>query len=178
MFNSHGNLEDQVKSYRIIKNQYKELDDKINYFFASTHLIKHLIKLDYYDEAALELKDDSFSALCSENKLYNAEKNYMLAILSINKNSFGNPIDYLMEAFKYINESSITELSWKVLFKLAEIYFERGNYSKSEEFNSFAISVMNFIFNNINNENIKSFLMESSERKEVYQNLLNMQKNY
>jgi serine/threonine protein kinase/tetratricopeptide (TPR) repeat protein len=174
----NGNLEDQVKSYRIIKNQYRELDDKINYFFASAQLIKHLIKLDYYDEAALELKDDSFSALCSENKLYYAEKNYMLAILSINKNSFGNPIDYLLEAFKYINESSITELSWKVLFKLAEIYYERGNYSKSEEFNSFAISVMNFIFNNINNENIRSFIMESSERKEVYQNLLNMQKNY
>jgi tetratricopeptide (TPR) repeat protein len=137
-----------------------------------------MIKLGYYDKAASELEYDSFSELCSENKLYNAEKNYMLAILSINKNSFGNPIDYLLEAFKYINESSITELSWKVLYRLAEIYYERGNYSKSEEFNSYAMSVMNFIFNNIKNEKIKSFVMESSERKEVYQKLLNMQKNY
>src|ERR1035438_1079092 len=176
--NSNGNLEDQIKSYRIIKNQYRELDDKINFFFASAQLIKHLIKLGYYDDADLELEDNSFSALCSENKLYNAEKNYLLAILSKDRTSFGNPIDYLLEAFKYINESSITELSWKVLFLLAEIYYERGNYSKSEEFNSFAISVMNFIFNNIKNENIKSFVMESSERKEVYLNLLNMQKNY
>jgi hypothetical protein len=101
-----------------------------------------------------------------------------MAILSINKNSFGNPIDYLLEAFKYINESSITELSWKVLYRLAEIYYERGNYSKSEEFNSYAMSVMNFIFNNIKNEIIKSFVMDSPERKEVYQKLLNMQKNY
>jgi hypothetical protein len=37
---------------------------------------------------------------------------------------------------------------------------------------------MNFIFNNIKNEIIKSFVMDSPERKEVYQKLLNMQKNY
>jgi len=173
-----GNLEDQVKSYRIIKDQYRELDDKINFFFASVQLIKQLIKQGNNDEAASELKDNFFSELCAENKLYYAEKNYMLAILSTNNNSFGNPIDYLLEAFNFIKESSITELSWKVLFRLAEIYYERGNYSKSEEFNSFAISAMNFIFDNINNVKIRSFVMESSERKESYLRLLNMKKNY
>jgi hypothetical protein len=141
-------------------------------------LIKHLIKLGYYDEVASELEDNSFSALCSENKLYNAEKNYMLAILSTNKNSFGNPIDHLLEAFEYINESSITELSWKVLSRLAEIYYERGNFSKSEKFNSFAISVLDYIFNNIKNEKIKSIILESSERKDAYKKLLIMQQNY
>jgi tetratricopeptide (TPR) repeat protein len=175
---SNGNLEETVKSYRIIKDQYRELKDKINFFFAAVQLIKLLIKLGYYDEAASELGNNSFSALCSENKLYNAEKNYMLAILSINRSSFGNPIDYLLEAFEYINESSITELSWKVLYRLAEIYYERGNYSKSEEFNSYAISVLNYIFNNIKSEKIKSIIMDSPERKEVYQRLLIMQRNY
>jgi serine/threonine protein kinase/tetratricopeptide (TPR) repeat protein len=175
---SNGNLEDEVNSYRIIKSQYRELDDKINFFFSAVQLVKELIKLGYYDEAAIELEDSYFSAICSENKLYNAEKDYMLAILSINKKSFGNPIDYLLEAFKFINESSITELSWKVLFQLAEIYYERGNYSKSEEFNSFAISVLNYIFNNIKNEKIKSIVMESSERKNVYNKLLLMKQKY
>lgn len=175
---SNGNLEDQVKSYRVIKNQYWELDDKINFFFSAVQLIKHLIKLGYYDEVASELEDNSFSALCSKNKLYNAEKNYMLAILSINRNSFGNPIDHLLEAFEYINESSITELSWKILSRLAEIYYERGNYSKSEKFNSFAISVLDYIFNNIKNEKIKSIILESSERKDAYKKLLMMQQNY
>jgi serine/threonine protein kinase len=175
---AEGNFEDTVESFRIIKNQYQELDDKNNFFFVSVQLIQLLIRLGHYDKAASELEDNAFSELCSENKLYTAEKNYLMAILSINKNSFGNPIDYLLEAFKYINESSITELSWKVLYRLAEIYYERGNYSKSEEFNSYAMSVMNFIFNNIKNEIIKSFVMDSPERKEVYQKLLNMQKNY
>jgi hypothetical protein len=101
-----------------------------------------------------------------------------MAILSINKNSFGNPIDYLLEAFNYIKESNITELSWKVLYRLAEIYFERGNYSKSEEYNSYAMSVLDYIFNNIKDEKIKYIVMESSERKKAYQNLLFMQKNY
>jgi serine/threonine protein kinase len=175
---SNGNLVDEVKSYRIIKNQYQELDDKINFFFTTVQLIKELIKLGFYNEAAIELEDSYFSAICSENKLYNAEKNYMLANLSINEKSFGNPIDYLLEAFNYINESSITELSWKVLFQLAEIYYERGNYSKSEEFNSLAISVLNYIFNNIKNEKIKSIIMKSSERKDVYNKLLLMKKKY
>jgi serine/threonine protein kinase/tetratricopeptide (TPR) repeat protein len=175
---SYRNVEDQMEPFRIIKNQYRELDDKNNFFFVAVQLIKLSIKLGYYDEAASELEDDTFLAICALNKLYNSEKNYMFAILSTNKNSYGNPIDYLLEAFKYISESSITELSWKVLYRLAEIYYERGNYSKSEEFNTFAISVLNFILNNIKNEKIKSIVAESSERKEVYQNLLIMQKKY
>ena len=174
----NGNLEETVKSYRIIKNQYWELDDKINYFFAAVQLIKLMIKLGHNDKAASELKDSSFSTLCAENKLYYVERNYLWAILSLSERSFGNPIDFLLDTLKYINESSITELSWKVLSLLAEIYYERGNYSKSEEYNSDAMSVLNYIFNNIKSDKIKSLIMENSERKEVYQKLLMMQGKY
>jgi tetratricopeptide (TPR) repeat protein len=175
---SHGNIDEALKSYRFIKDRYRELDDKINFFFAEAQLISHLIKHTHYDEAGAELKDYYFLALCSDNKLFNAEKNYMLAILSMKNKTFGNSIDYLLEAFNYIDESGITELSWKVLYQLAEIYYERGNYSKSEEFNIFAMSVLDFIFNNIKNKKIKSILMESSERKEAYKQLLMMQHKY
>ena len=175
---SNGNIDDELISYRIIKERCRELDDKINFFFAETQLINHLIRLYHYNEASEELKDDYFLALCSDNKLFNAEKNYMLALLSMKSNIFGNSIDYLLDAFNYVDESGITELSWKVLFKLAEIYYERGNYSKSEEFNTFAISVLDFIYNNVKNIKIKSILMESSERKEAYKRLLMMQQKY
>ena len=175
---SNGNLDEAVKSCRTIKYRYLELEDKNNFFFVAVQMIELLIRLGYYDEAASELGDKSFLALCFDNKLYNAQKNYLMAILSINKNSFGNPIDYLLEAFNYIKESSITELSWKVLYRLSEIYFERGNYSKSEEYNSYAMSVLNYIINNIKDRKFKSIIMESSERGKVYQRLLIMQKNY
>jgi serine/threonine protein kinase/tetratricopeptide (TPR) repeat protein len=175
---SKGNIDDELISYRIIKDRYRELDDKINFFFAETQLINHLIGLYHYNDAGEELNDDYFLALCSDNKLFNAEKNYILALLSLKSNTFGNSIDYLLDAFNYIDDSGITELSWKVLYKLAEIYYDRGNYSKSEEFNTFAISVLDYIFNNIKNTKIKSILMESSERKEAYKRLLMMQQKY
>jgi serine/threonine protein kinase/tetratricopeptide (TPR) repeat protein len=172
------NTAEMIKSFSGIKNRYRETEDKINYFFTEVQLINYLINLQKFNEAAAELDDDYFLALCSENKLFNAERNYMFAILSIKSKSFGNSIDYLLEAFNYINESGITELSWKVLYQLAEIYFERGNYSKSEEFNTFAISVLDYIFNSIKNKNIRTVITESSERKEIYKRLLMMQQKY
>jgi serine/threonine protein kinase/tetratricopeptide (TPR) repeat protein len=174
----NGNVNEVEESLRIIKTQYLELEDKINYFFASVQLINLLLKKGNYEEAASELENKTFLDVCSENKLYISERNYLLAVLSRNNKRIGNPVDYLIEALSYINDSSITELSWKVLYHLADIYNERGNYSKSEGYNIDAVSVLNYIFDNINNKKIKSFVMESSERKEVYQNLLNMQKNY
>lgn len=173
-----GIIDDEIKSYNRIKDQYQDFDDKINFFFVSVQLVNLYIKVGSYEEAASVLRDDHFSALCSENKLFNAEKNYMFALLSTNKNSFGIPIDYLLEAYDYIKISGITELSWKVLFRLALNYYERGNYSKSEEFNIFAIAVLDFIFNNIKNEKIKSIIMENPERNDAYKRLLIMQKSY
>jgi tetratricopeptide (TPR) repeat protein len=174
----NGNINEVDIYLRSIKGQYLELEDKLNCYFASIQLINLLLEHQKYEEAALELEEKSFVELCSENKLYNAERNYLLAVLSINLKTIGNPVDYLFEVYNYINEFSITELSWKVLYRLAEIYFERGNYSKSEEFNTFAISVLDFIFNNIKDEKIKSIVMENPERKEVYKRLLMMKQNY
>jgi serine/threonine protein kinase/tetratricopeptide (TPR) repeat protein len=175
---SDGNIIDSGNPLRVIKDQYLEQEDKINYFFVSSHLINLLIKQGYNEEALSELENKSFIKICSENKLYNAERNYLFALLAINNKTFGNPIDYLLDALNYINESNITELSWKVLFRLADIYNERGNFSKSEEYNTFALSVLNYIFDNISNKEIQSFVFESPERKEVYQKLNMMQKNY
>jgi tetratricopeptide (TPR) repeat protein len=175
---SNGDFYEAENTFRVIKGQYLEQEDKINYFFVSSQLIKLLIQNENYEEVLSELEDKSFIKICSENKLYNAERNYLFAVLTINNKTFGNPIDYLLKALNYINESSITELSWKVLYQLADIYFERGNYPKSEEYNTFALSVLNYIFNNINNKKIQSYVIESSERREVYQKLLMMQKNY
>ncbi|MDR3611025.1 MAG: protein kinase [Ignavibacteriaceae bacterium] len=175
---SNGDFYEAENTFRVIKGQYLEQEDKINYFFVSSQLIKLLIQNGNYEEVLSELEDKSFIKICSENKLYNAERNYLFAVLTINNKAFGNPVDYLLKALNYINESSITELSWKVLYQLADIYFERGNYPKSEEYNTFALSVLNYIFNNINNKKIQSYVIESSERREVYQKLLMMQKNY
>jgi serine/threonine protein kinase/tetratricopeptide (TPR) repeat protein len=171
-----GSVEETITALSEIKDQYLEIDDKLNYFFTADQLINIRINLGFLNDAASDLNDKSFIDLCTQDKLLYAKRNYLFALLSSKDKIFGNQIDYLLEAFKFINESSITELSWKVLYHLADIYHKRGNYSKSEEYNSFAMSVLNYIFNNINSEKIKSFVMES--RKEVYKELLEMQKKY
>jgi serine/threonine protein kinase/tetratricopeptide (TPR) repeat protein len=173
-----GDTDKSLKSLRSISDWYLGKEDKNNYFFSAVLVINRLISFGLYDEAFSRLQENSFISLCSENKLYNAEKNYITALIAINKNSDINPVDYLLKAYEYISESSITELTWRVLFKLTVLYYERGNYSKSREFNTYAVSVLDFIFSNIKNAKIKRMVMEQEDRKGAYNKLKFMQSNY
>jgi tetratricopeptide (TPR) repeat protein len=173
-----ANANDSVKLLSAIKEQFLELDDKTNFFFCAVQLINLFIRYGLFNEALLELNDPYFVTLCQENKLNNAEKNYLLALVSLNSGSGGNPVDYLLDAYSFVCESSITELTWKVLFELAGIYFERGNFHKSKEFNNYAVSVLDYIFNIIEENKFKSCVMDYPERKNSYNRLLTMQSSY
>jgi len=83
-----------------------------------------------------------------------------------------------MEAYGYISEFSIIELTWQVLFQLAVFYYDRGNFSKSKEFNTYAVSVLDYIFDNIKSIKIKRMVIESADRKEAYDKLKLMQSHY
>ena len=161
-----------------IRDWYREKEEKNNYFFSSVLVINHLISAGHYDDAFDELEDNYFTGICLSNKLYYAEKDHLAAIISIYKVSAGNPVDYLMKAYEFISEFSITELTWKVLFKLAEIYFERGNFSKSKEFNIYAVSVLDYIFNINKNIRLKRLIMEQGDREAAYNKLKLMQSKY
>ena len=167
-----------ITSLKILGDWYLQNEDKNNYFFAAVYIIRYMIRIENYDAAFIELEAESFTKLCSENKLNNAEKNYLEGVVALNKDSIGNPIDLLLDTFGYISEFSITELTWQVMFKLSVIYYERGNFSKSKEFNIYAVSVLDYIYNNIKSSKIRRIVMEQADRKEAYSKLKSMQKYY
>ena len=171
-------FEETLNSMSSIRDWYLEKEDKNNYFFSAVFIIETLINLGFYDEAYSRIQDSSFTGLCQGNKLYNAEKNYLAALISTNKDSAGNPVDYLMDAYGFISEFSITELTWKVLYKLAVIYYERGNFPKSKEFNLYAVSVLDYIFNNCKSQKIRRYVSERIDRKEAYDRLKTMHSLY
>ena len=171
-------IDDSLKSLKYIRDWYLENEDKSNYFFSAILVIRRLIKIGLYDEAFSELQENSFSGLCERNKLYTAEKNYYTAVVLINKETDRNPVDYLMEAYGYISEFSIMDLTWQVLFQLTVFYYDRGNFSKSKEFNTYAVSVLDYIFNNIKSIKIKRMVIESADRKEAYDKLKLLQSHY
>jgi tetratricopeptide (TPR) repeat protein len=170
--------EGSLQSLRDIRNWYLEKEEKSNYYFSAVQVINYLIRAGLYDEASFEVQENSFTSICSVNRLYNAERNYLTAVISISNDSAGNSIDYLIEAHKFISEFSITELTWQVLFRLAVIYYDRGNFSKSKEFNKYAVSVLDYVFNNIKNSKLKKHVMNRFDRKEAYSKLKHMQSLY
>jgi hypothetical protein len=173
-----GDTQESLQYLSATRDWYLEKEDKNNYFFSAVQVINCLIRMGLYDEASTELQSNSFTIICGENKLFNSEKNYLSAVIASNKDSTGNPVDYLLDAYGFLAESTITELTWKVLFRLADLYYDRGNFPKSKEFNIYAVSVLDYIFNNIKNNKIKRLVVENPERKEAYNKLKLMQSNY
>ena len=43
-------------------------------------------------------------------------------------------IEYYEKAFGLLKKEVITELTWKVLLKLSQVYFNRGDLKKAKEF--------------------------------------------
>ena len=172
------NIDESLKTMKSIRDWYLKNEDRNNYFFSAVQVISNLIRLKLYGEAFSEIHEDSFAILCGENKLYNAELNYLKAIVAANKDSAGNPVDYLTHAFNSVSELSITELTWQVMYRMAVLYYDRGNFPKSKEFNVYAISVLDYIFNNIRNGKLKKVVMEQPERKEAYNKLIFIQSYY
>ncbi len=80
-------------------------------------------------------------------------------------------LEYFEKAFEIIENESITELTWKILFEITNLYWERGNINKSKKPRIYAYELINLIGENISNSKIRSAYFNHPERKKALEKL-------
>jgi hypothetical protein len=65
-------------------------------------------------------------------------------------------------------------LTWKILFTIAETYWERGNFHKAKKPRLYAYELINLIGENITNTKIRSAYFNHPERKTALEKLVLM----
>jgi tetratricopeptide (TPR) repeat protein len=153
----------------IIKSYSERNDRENNYNFAKGIFVYStaLIKLEKFENALEKLSNENFLKLCSNNLILQAERYYLLGIISekIKKKNLELPLYYFNKVYKIIENQSITELSWTINFTLAEFYFERGNINKAKNYVRMAESLLNHITNKITNDQLKSIYLKENQRR-------------
>ncbi|HUX60975.1 MAG TPA: tetratricopeptide repeat protein, partial [Ignavibacteriaceae bacterium] len=151
--------------------QIKFLDqsDKTNYFETTIWLVKYLLAQNKFGDALAELSTKQVSEFCNENLLFSAEREYMFGKISENdqNSDLKSSIEYYNAAFEAINELSVTELTWKILFELGNYFYQRGNYSKARENFKYSKEIIYYFGDNIKNHQLRDAFFNKPERKEA-----------
>ena len=157
----------------MIRDDYLEKEDLINYVTVNTILLNYLIELELISEAEEELKNSSFIKVCKRNNIFNANREYLLGLVSryFSYDNSSPAIEHFEEAYKLLEEEGIVELTWKVLFALAESYSERGNFNKAKNFIIYTRDLINSIAENIETTQFKTAYLQKEERLKAMQKL-------
>ena len=132
-----------------------------------------MLKEEKYTSAIETITEEQFEKLCNKNKLIFAEREFILGLIASKNNDLEvlPSIEHYEKAFKTLENASITELTWKVTFKIAEYYFNRGNLHKAKEFIVYSKSLIEFISKKIDNTKIRIAYLSINERKNAIEQL-------
>ncbi len=136
--------------------------------------VEKLIILNKYDEAIVYLTEKDFNKFIQQNFIFKAQREFLfgkIAYYSQNEN-LKSPIEYFERAYNLIEDESINELTWKVLFTIAETYWERGNFHKAKKPRHYAYELINMIGENITSSKIRSAYFNHPERKKALEKLI------
>ncbi len=147
--------------------EYKKLEDRTNYIetiFLKTNLC---INQNDFQQALTVLESAELIEYCKQNDIFEAERQYFLGILSgmVSSDKLSPPLEYFEYAYGLINDKSISEITWKILFSLAVYYGQRGNYQKSKTYASYTRELIQYVMEQIETPRLrKSF----TERKDIH----------
>jgi tetratricopeptide (TPR) repeat protein len=147
--------------------------DKHNLMEVINLLLQFYINQKLYQEALQELSDPELIELCSQNSILEAEREYFLGIISknIESDQLLSPLEYFEKAHDLIKDENITELTWKILYQISEIYVERGNYSKAKRYVVYAREIIYFIAEKLESPQLRAAYLKNSERLESLKKL-------
>ncbi len=150
-----------------IRDNYLEKEDFINYVTVNTILLNYLIKLELFSNAIEELNNNSFLEVSKQNNIVEANREYLFGIVSSRyvTDDTHSPIEHFEKAYALLAEESIVELTWKVLFALAETYTQRGNFNKAKNFIIYARDLIYLIAENIETTHFKTAYLQKEERR-------------
>ena len=160
-------IREKINRLTEIRNEYLRNDEKHNYFYSNSVLIKTLIQLNEIKKASSELSSEKLITVCKENSYFEAERLYMLGLLAavVDDNELKPVIEYYLSAYDIVKGLEITELTWKVLFMLTVLYTERGNFTRAADYLGYVISVLDYIKEKITDERLKMVYLDQPERR-------------
>jgi tetratricopeptide (TPR) repeat protein len=172
------NEEIVTEELKDVKNGFFKREDLKNYVTLSTILVNYLIKLNLFSEALDELNHPQFIEVCSKNRIYNANREYMLGRVSsfIDDNSTLTQLDHFEKAYELLSDESIVELTWQVLFALAQSYGERGNIGMAKNFIIYTRDIINLIAENIQTTQFKTAYLQKDERRAAMDKLVELER--
>lgn len=154
-----------------IANEYLLHEDKMNYFETMTFLINYLLQLGKPDSAFTLISEKEFTIVCSSNPYFEAEKLYFMGeIISEAKDlNVESEIHYFHEAYKLAQGLNVTELTWRIILKLAIFYYERGNLVKAREHSDYGRALINYFADKFQNPILKDKYLEFPQRKKSWE---------
>src|SRR5690554_1154786 len=161
-----------------IKEKYLELNDTTNYAKANITYSEFLISEKKYTEAFDAINEKDFLNICSKNLTVKAYREYLTGEVASGdeKLNIPNPLNNFNSCYEILKDSHVSELTWKVMLRIGEIYFSRGNYSKAETFVLYAKKLIYFIAEHITDEIIKEKYLSKPERFNALQKAENLEK--
>ena len=156
-----------------MKEHYLKKDNIKNFAFITTHYSNYLIENKEFPNALEELNNSEFIKICNDNIIFRANREYLLGLVSryFSYDNSSPAIEHFEEAYKLLEEEGIVELTWKVLFALAESYSERGNFNKAKNFIIYTRDLINSIAENIETTQFKTAYLQKEERLKAMQKL-------
>lgn len=149
--------------------------DKHNFMEVINLLFQFYVHQKLYQEALLELYSPELIDFCSQNSILEAEREYFLGIISKNFKSdkLLSPLVHFEKAFDLIKDKSITELTWKVVFEISELYIGRGNYTEAKRYVIYARELIYFIAEKLESPQLRAAYLKNSDRLETLKKLEN-----
>ncbi|MBL1212137.1 MAG: protein kinase [Ignavibacteriae bacterium] len=163
-----------------LKNIFQEQGEQNEFAFLNFQIAYQMLDENKFPEAIETIRRDDFEKLCNQNKLIFAEREFIFGLIASKDNNLelSPSIEHYEKAFNALENESITELTWKVTFKIAEYYFNRGNLHKAKEFIVYSKSLLEFISKKIKNTKIKNAYLSIKERKSAVEQLEKFENKY
>lgn len=113
------------------------------------------------------IKHSGFSKLDNGSKYFAAYIDFINGLIVRYDKIEGmkSPLEYFESAYSKLENESISELTWKVLVAITEMYLERGNYHRAKKPRLYALELINLLADSISNPRIRVKFLEKKERK-------------
>lgn len=163
---------DQLKSSNLLK-KCSELGETNLFIEIIMFLVESLIDSEDYENALKLLNDKELIKAVDKKVLFIAQREYLLGKIAvvIKDENLKSPIDYFEYAYSLIENQSISELTWKILYGLADAFWERGNFHKAKKPRLYAIELLEMISEHIIDNKIRAAYKARKDRKQALEKL-------
>lgn len=156
-------------------NEYLKIDERRNFVDLTILFLIHTFKTNGFNASSILdfLFSEGILQEIKNNYLLNAYREYFLGRISeIHKDSRLLPsIEHYEKALSLIEDEEVTEVTWRVLYVLAENYSNRGFINKAKKPLIYAAELLNYIAENITTPSMRTTYLNDLEKKKVFQML-------